>query len=314
MIKKCKYFILTIILIIFILNLDIVINSTKDASILFFNKVFVTIFPFILLSDILIYYDYHIFLKDVFGKIISKMFNIDPNSSIVFILSMLTSSPNNAIFIKNMLDKKLINENTLNKLLVFTYFPSISFVLGVIGINIFKSLKIGFILWLFVLINNILIGLFLRKDKSETIYTFNNIKEKNIFIVIKKSILKGINTSIIILGNLIIFMIINNLIIKFININPIILSIISSILELTNGINQINLLSINNSFKYILVLFALSFNGLSILFQSFSILSDYKLNIKRILVLKLIFSVITIVIFYLFLITCNITITFIPVT
>ncbi len=314
MIKKCKYFILTIILIIFILNLDIVINSTKDASILFFNKVFVTIFPFILLSDILIYYDYHIFLKDVFGKIISKIFNIDPNSSVVFILSMLTSSPNNAIFIKDMLDKKLINENTLNKLLVFTYFPSISFVLGVIGINIFKSLKIGFILWLFVLINNILIGLFLKKDKSETINTINYIKDKNIFIVIKKSILKGINTSIIILGNLIFFMIINNLILKYININPIILSIISSILELTNGINQINLLSINNSVKYILVLFALSFNGLSILFQSFSILSDYKLNIKRILVLKLIFSVITIVIFYLFLITCNITITFIPIT
>lgn len=297
MIKKCKYFILTIILIIFILNIDVVISSTKNASILFFNKVFVTIFPFILLSDILIYYDYHIFLKNLFGKILSKLFNIDPSSSIIFILSMLTSSPNNAIFIKDMLDKKIINESTANKLIVFTYFPSISFVLGVIGINTFKSLKIGFILWLFVLLNNILIGIYLRKDKIEIINNNLITKDKSVFIVLKKSILKGINTSIIILGNLILFMITNNLIIKYFNTNPLVLSIISSILELTTGINQIGLLSINDSVKYILVLFALSFNGLSILFQSFSILSDYKLNIKRILTIKLVFSIITIIIF-----------------
>ena len=79
--KNIKFIILTIILVIFILNINIVINSTKDASYIFFNKIFISIFPFIILSDILIYYNYHIFLKKVFGKIISKLFNVDENST-----------------------------------------------------------------------------------------------------------------------------------------------------------------------------------------------------------------------------------------
>ena len=101
--RKIKYILLTIIIIIFIINIDIVIDSSISSSILFFNKIFVCIFPFIILSDILIYYDYHIFIKRIFGNIIQKLFNINKNTSIVFILSMLTSHPSNAIYIKNLL-------------------------------------------------------------------------------------------------------------------------------------------------------------------------------------------------------------------
>lgn len=61
--KNRKYILLTAVLIIFIINIDIVIKSVLDSSILFFTKVFVSIFPFIILSDILIFYDYHIFFK-----------------------------------------------------------------------------------------------------------------------------------------------------------------------------------------------------------------------------------------------------------
>ena len=53
--KTIKPIFLTLTLIIFLFNLDIVINSTLSASYLFITKVFVSIFPFIILSDILFY-------------------------------------------------------------------------------------------------------------------------------------------------------------------------------------------------------------------------------------------------------------------
>ena len=303
--KKCKYFILTIFILLFLLNINIVIESTKYSCIIFFNKIFISIFPFIILSDILIYFDYHIFLKNIFGKILSKIFNIDPNTSIIFILSVLTSHPTNAVYIKDMLDNKQIDEITANKILCFTYFPSISFVVGVIGINIFKSLKMGLIIWLFVLINNILIGIYLRKDKI-SINAIQIKKEDNIFIVLKNSILKGINTSFIILGNLIIFSTIINIITKYIKINPIILSIITSTLELTNGINQISLLNTSINIKLLLTIFTLSFSSLSIIMQSATILSNYNINIKRILTIKLVFSfIITFIFLTLWNINCS---------
>ena len=123
--NKIKNILLTIILILFIKNIDVVISSTYEASILFFTKVFVSIFPFIILIDILLYYDYQDFLNKIFGNILSKLFNIDKNACIIFILSILTGCPSNAIYIKDMLDNKLIDIETSNKILLFSYFQSI---------------------------------------------------------------------------------------------------------------------------------------------------------------------------------------------
>lgn len=297
--KKIKYVILTIIFIIFIVNIDIVITSVKSASIIFFNKVFVSIFPFIILSDILYYYNYHLFLKDNIGAFISKIFNINSKSSSIFLLCLFTSHPGNAIYIKNMLDNDEISLNDASNLLCYTYFPSIAFVIGTIGINLYGSYRFGLYLYLICLINNILIGIFLRNknDNIDSDIVINN--NSNIFDVISSSIMKGINTSFIILGTLIVFTIIINLILRYISINPYILGIFSGILELTSGVIKISDISNSINNKFLLTVFILCFSSLSILFQSFTILSKYKINIKKILIVKLIFSIISTFIIYL---------------
>ena len=298
--KIYKYLLLTIILLLFIFNIKIVISSTYEASILFFTKVFVSIFPFIILIDILLYFDYQNFLNKIFGKIISKIFNIDPNTSLIFILSILTGSPTNSVYIKEMLDNNLIDINTANKMLIFSYFQSIPFVIGTIGIKLYNSFKIGLFLWIFILINNILIGLFLRKNKYPLKIQITNKNKETLLNTIKNSIIKGINVSYDILGNLIIFTIIINLLNKYISINQIIMSLITGLLEITNGVVKINQLNINLIFKLSITLFILSFSGLSIIFQSLSILNKYKMDIKRILIIKLVFSIITSILFTLF--------------
>ena len=292
-IKKLKYIILTLILIIFILNIKIVINSTYEASILFFKKVFISIFPFIILCDILIYFNYHLFIKKIFGRLINKIFNIDSNTSIIFILSIFSSHPSNAIYIKNLLDNKIIDIKVANRILIYTYFPSIAFVIGVIGVSLYNSFKIGLILWIICFINNILIGLFLRKDNVYIESINNESKNISVFECFKLAIIKASNTSFIILGNLIVFTIIINLIVNYISINPTILSVLTGFLELTSGVISISLLDIPFNVKFALTSLILNFSSLSILFQSFSILSSYKINIKKTLTIKLMFSIIT---------------------
>lgn len=292
--KIIKPIFLTLTIIIFLFNLDIVINSTLSASYLFITKVFVSIFPFIILSDILFYFNYDLFLKKIFGNIISKLFNVSKNTSIIYVLSILTSHPTNSIYIKEMLDRKEIDENDINKILLTTYFPSIAFVIGTIGIGIYHSIKVGVFLYLTILIKNILIGIFLRgKNLCKEV---PSIKKNKITLqeTISKSIIKGINTSYIILGNIIIFTIIVNLLNNYLNINNTLLSLISGMLEMTNGIFMISNLNINLSQKILLTSFILNFSGLSIIFQTTSILNKYKINIKKILIIKLIFSVIAI--------------------
>lgn len=295
--KIIKPIFLTLTIIIFLFNLDIVINSTLSASYLFITKVFVSIFPFIILSDILFYFNYDLFLKKIFGNIISKLFNVSKSTSIIYILSILTSHPTNSVYIKEMLDRKEIDKNDINKILLTTYFPSIAFVIGTIGIGIYHSIKIGVFLYLTILIKNILIGIFLRgKNLSKEI---QSIKKNNITLqeTISNSIIKGINISYTILGNIIIFTIIVNLLNNYLNINSTILSLMSGMLEMTSGIFMISNLNINLSQKILLTSFILNFSGLSIIFQTTSILNKYKINIKKILITKLIFSIIILLVF-----------------
>lgn len=290
--KIIKSLILTLFLIVFVLNLDIVINSTLSASHLFITKVFVSIFPFIILSDILYYFNYDLFLKKIFGNIISKLFNVSKNASIIYILSILTSHPGNAIYIKGMLDNKTIDEEDATKILRATYFPSIAFVIGSIGIGIYHDIKIGIILHLITFLNNILIGVFLRGKKKCNDIEYVKQNKLTLQETLSNSISKGINTSYMILGNIIIFTILVNLLNHYLNINSTVLAIISGMLEMTNGIFMIGNLNINLTYKVILTSFILNFSGLSIIFQTSSILSKYKINIKKILIVKLIFSII----------------------
>lgn len=296
-----KYILLTFILIIFLLNINIVLSSVTDASVIFYTKIFVSVFPFIILSNILIYFNYHLFLNKIFKKPLNKLFNIS-SSSIIFILSILSSMPSNSIYTKNLLDNKLINTTEANKILAFTYFPSISFMIGTVGYKMFNNIKIGIILLLSNYIYNILIGIYLRKDKINfTLENENSINKTSFFDMLTNTILNAFKTCAIILGNLIIFIIIINILNKYLNINNTLLSILSGLLELTTGSNMLSLLDININLKIALTSLIINFSGLSILFQSKSILNDYNINIKRILIIKLIFSIIISILLYIFL-------------
>ena len=296
-----KYILLTFILIIFLLNINIVLSSVTDASVIFYTKIFVSVFPFIILSNILIYFNYHLFLNKIFKKPLNKLFNIS-SSSIIFILSILSSMPSNSIYTKNLLDNKLININEANKILTFTYFPSISFMIGTVGYKMFNNIKIGIIILLSNYIYNILIGIYLRKDKINfTLENKNSINKTSFFDMLTNTILNAFKTCAIILGNLIIFIIIINILNKYLNINNTLLSILSGLLELTTGSNMLSLLDININLKITLTSLIINFSGLSILFQSKSILNDYNINIKRILIIKLIFSIIISILLYIFL-------------
>lgn len=296
-----KYILLTFILIIFLLNINIVLSSVTDASVIFYTKIFVSVFPFIILSNILIYFNYHLFLNKIFKKPLNKLFNIS-SSSIIFILSILSSMPSNSIYTKNLLDNKLINITEANKILTFTYFPSISFMIGTVGYKMFNNIKIGILLLLSNYIYNILIGIYLRKDKINfTLENENSINKASFFDMLTNTILNAFKTCAIILGNLIIFIIIINILNKYLNINNTLLSILSGLLELTTGSNMLSLLDININLKIALTSLIINFSGLSILFQSKSILNDYNINIKRILIIKLIFSIIISILLYIFL-------------
>ena len=81
----------------------------------------------------------------------TKLFNVKGIGSFVFFMSMISGYPSNAKYVKELLDKKLINEVDANKILMFTCFSNPLFIINTVGIMFFNNIKIGF----FMLISNI---------------------------------------------------------------------------------------------------------------------------------------------------------------
>lgn len=286
MIKKKKN--LIIILIIFVLEIFILLNPnvlitySKDALSLFTNKLFISLFPFFILNKILIDYNLPYY--------ISKLKSNSITSSIV-ILSLLSGMPSNAEYIKDYLDSKIISLEEAKKLLIVTYFPSPVFVITVVGYLGFNSIFIGSILLLIVYLSNFLLWIFIRnkkKLKNNNSYIKTNV---NFMISFKKAIISSLNSLMIILGNIIIFSILIGLLNKYFSLNIYLESLLTSLLELSNGIKKISAINTNFNIKFSLCLFALIFSGFSIHSQVSSILSKYNINFFKIILYRLIAAV-----------------------
>ena len=118
-------------------------------------------------------------------------------------------------------------------------------------------------------------------------------KKKVSFVTcLSNSILNTIKILFLLYGIITFFMVITSLIKANFPFNNMINSIICGLLEMTQGIYFISSYNLNLIFKATIITFFISFGGLSIHMQVFSILSDYKLKYKDYLLARLMHALI----------------------
>ena len=162
--KYINFFICTLILLFFIEIFDhpnLIINTFIESSKLWFFNLIPTLFPFFIITDLLSNYGFINYISKTFGKLM-KIFKLPPNSSYAFFMSMFSGFPGNSKLIKELLDKKELDENNATKLLTFTHFSNPLFIIGTIGTIFLQNKKISFIILLIHYLTNFIIGFSFR--------------------------------------------------------------------------------------------------------------------------------------------------------
>lgn len=243
------------------------------------NNLFPYLFPFFIISDLLINLNFINIINKYFEKFMYKIFKINSSSSFVFFMSVISGIPSNAKYISTLIKNKQMNEYEAQKILLFTHFCNPLFILGFIA-SFLNNKGIALIILCTHYTTNIIIGLLFRNFHINKLSDGDFKRTTNNFLkTISSSILNSINTLLLILGVISFFSCITTLI----NLNissPIIKSIICGIFEITQGINQINLLNISLKLKATLITFIISFGGLSSHMQVMSILEDTHIRYK----------------------------------
>lgn len=268
--KFFKFILLLILSFLIIFYSKDISNSIISVFDTWKYSVFPSLFPFLIISKIFMNYGFNF-----------KLFNVNPNYSFVFFMSLISGFPSSSKYIKELVDNDVISLEEGNNLILFTHFASPAFILVTLCSNFLNNPSCGFLILFSHYIGNLII-LFFIDFKKYNVKKYS-ISPKSFSNVLGDSIRDTLNTLFLILGTLVTY----SIVVTFINKLPISLyykSILSGLIELTSGLKNVSLLDISLKIKVSICSFLLSFGGFAIHTQVISIL---KINYKRYFIFRI---------------------------
>ena len=287
-----NYFLMIIIsfIIFFLFKYNTLIEQAVLKSChLFLNKVFPSLFPMLIFSDLLIFLGLPDLLCHLFGNIYQKIFHTSPYGAFAFFMSLFSGTPANAYILKNLVNENKLSHKEASYIFSFSFFTNPLFYYSMLSFifpgnhpTILKLLIIPYLA-------NLIVAFLLRPPISNNqvlIYENNNNSLINVLI---NSIKKGMDTMLLILGSIVFFFIINALA------NPINNPFISGIFEISQGLNSLGMANLSSPIKEVFTLIFVSFGGLSIHLQIKSILNDTKIDLAMFFKARLIEAIICLI-------------------
>lgn len=296
------------------------IEAAKNGLSLWVNSVLPTLFPFFIAAELLSKTNFINILGKLLNKFMRPIFNLPGESAIAVILGNISGYPIGTKTACNLKKNNICTKEEAERLISFTNNSGPLFIIGSVGITMFGSPKIGYILYISHFISSILVGIlfrnwkngkvlyrkehkFIKKDsktlKLSTLGEFlgnaitNSISSVLFiggFVVLFSVILSILNTSGVL-------NIITNILYNFGIPKNISQSLITGLIELTNGVKlSSNLYSSYKTVSILLTSFLLGISGLSVLLQIYSITSRENISIKPYIYGKFLQSIFSVII------------------
>lgn len=309
--KKIGTSILILIILLFVAYEILTESKTIMESVTFSfqiwqNNIFPSLFPFFVLSEILIYYGFVELIAELFRPLMSSLFWMNGAASFVFFMSLVSGFPSNAKYTCELYQKGKLNEQEATKILTFSHFSNPLFILGTVSLLFLKNKEVGLLILICHYFTNIIIGfLFRGYYKSETTNEKVSLKQailkmhekrihndKTFGQMITTAITNSIQTLLLILGTVTMFLLLTTIIDNNLNLNDLYQSTLNGFIEMTQGLKYVSMLGIPLKVKSVLTVMILSFGGLSVHMQVISILSDTKIKYLPFLTARILHSAI----------------------
>ncbi|MGN0144393.1 MAG: sporulation integral membrane protein YlbJ [Clostridium sp.] len=306
---------MTILIILFAANIDKSIIAALEGCRLWYKAILPTTFPFLIICNLLIYYDGIGLYSKFLGPIICRPLSLSKNCSFPIAASILCGYPIGAKYCADLYNMGYIEKKEYVRLLNIASNVGPLFLIGSVASALLNNIYFGYILLVGNYLSCIFIGFITKKKR-----TANNtsplhskqISSQNFGIAIKNSIENSILTVLNIGGFIIIFSVIISLIKNSTIFTELIqnieyffkipsgtlYSVILGSIEITNGCNILSSLQISIALKLSLISFLCSFSGLAIIAQVSSFIGNTNIKLSRYIFFKFIQGIISFLITY----------------
>jgi sporulation integral membrane protein YlbJ len=194
---------------------------------------------------------------------------------------MISGTPSNSKYLKDLYDNNLICLNDVKKCLNFCHFTNPIFIIGTIGVTFLNNKELGLIILISHYLSSFILGIVLKKDNKNNQFYLDKRKQNkntnNFITILNESIINTANTLLLILGIITFCLIITAIFDKIFNIDNN-YKYIYGLLEITQGLKYLSLSNLDIKIKTIIASFIISFGGFCIHLQVFSILDNKKIR------------------------------------
>lgn len=272
-----------------------VIESVTFSISIWKDNLFPTLFPFFIVSSLLMHYGF----VDIIGNFLSypmqKLFHLPGCCGFVLASSLFSGFPSGAKYTVDLVKTNKITQKEAETLLTFTHYSNPLFILGMIGTLLLNNQKIAYLILISHIISGLLVGIIFSKKENPTSNKISHITKtelsnKSFGEVLTTTIFDSLNTMFLLLGVVTIFLILTTLINEIITLPDYLQVIISGILEMTQGVKLASTLELPFILKTVLITGIISFGGLSVHTQVISIISSKKIKYKPFLLARILHS------------------------
>lgn len=255
----------------------------KQALVMCYEIIIPSLFPFFVCSGILVYSGFAQSVAKLFRPVMKPLFNVNENGAVAFVLGIISGYPLGAVTACQLYENAYLSKSEAERLLAFCNNSGPLFILGAVGTAIYKSAKIGMILYAAHIISAVFVGIlfkFYRRDNFSAPKSRLNVAESGVAEIFSQVLANSVNSILTVCGAIVFFFTASNLIMGFFPDNVFINTVISGLLEFASGIKKISGLSIPLSFRLIMSSFAVGFAGLCVHMQVMSVTAKYRLSLK----------------------------------
>ena len=298
------------------------LSAVKNGISLWATSVVPSLFPFFVATELLMHTNIIYHIGNLLNIFMKPLFNVKGEGAFAFIMGIISGYPIGAKIATNFRKENVCTKEECERLLSFTNNSGPLFIIGSVGILMYRNTMIGILLFITHLLASLSVGFifrFWKKDMTSKNFSYsgsgyknqkNSATLSNLGEILSDSIVSSIKSILIIGGFVVIFSSIISILkssglthivetlltpfFNFLHINPSFIEpIFTGFFEITNGINTISNIACKKiSINIIITAFLLGFGGISVLLQVLSITSKSDLSIKPYIYGKLLHGII----------------------
>ncbi len=292
--KSFLPYLVPLAMIMIVLKSNDVLQAVKNSLELCISTIVPTLFPFMVLSSIFVS---NTVLPKKIGRFAGRILGISPAGVTAFVCGIICGFPVGAKCTSQLLKERQITVSEAESLISYSNNPGPLFVIGAVGSVMFGSSKIGILLYAIQVFSVFCAAFVLRFFIPCTIVREN--KHTEVKTDLTDSICSSVISILGVCGFIVFFAVINVLIAPLqVFMPPFTRCIVTSTIEITNGIYEIRNSGFSLPVKLALVSFALGWSGLSVHMQVKSLVKDTGISMKKYYITRTAISIVSSILAY----------------